>query len=57
MFQVFENQSLASVRGGFFLLVLSLESFHAARCVDELLLAGEKGMTLRANFEVDLGFR
>jgi hypothetical protein len=34
-----------------------LESFDATGGIDQLLLTGEKGMTFRANLEMDLRFR
>src|SRR5262249_5626889 len=38
-------------------LVLSLKSFDPAGGVDQFLLACEKGMTFRADFEMNLRFR
>src|SRR5262245_25649424 len=38
-------------------LVFSLESFHAAGCVDQFLFTGEEGVTFRTDFEMDLGLR
>ena len=37
--------------------VLALESFDAASCVDQLLLAGEERMAFGAYVQVDLGLR
>src|SRR5262249_33510879 len=37
--------------------VLSLESLHASRRIDQFLFAREKRMTLRADLEVNLGLR
>ncbi len=40
-----------------FATVLAIESFHSTGCIDELLLAGEEGMTIGADFEPDFRFR
>ena len=39
------------------LSVLALETFDAAGCVDQLLLAGEERMAFGAYVQVDLGLR
>jgi hypothetical protein len=36
--------------------ILLLELVYAARSVDKLLLAGEKRMAIRANFDADVAF-